>query len=428
MARGLRRNSRPRALRCALAACAALAAAPAAADASTYYLQPSGTTLPGGWTATPGGTPEWEILNDGVLAPSLPGTASDYLTRSGSGTSFTKVSLSNVTLQSGETADSATVWAYLDTAANRTAVVWVTGEGGTALGSVNVPSGSVAGWRQIPIPGPISQTRLDALEIGFTDSGNGSVSHFYAAYAQVATTDPPPPPPPPVENPPVEDPPPPPPPVEDPPVDEPPVDDPVDPPVEDPVDPPVVDPPLVDPPAEDPPADDPPAEDPPADPVPTSTDPAPDTTDPVPTDPVPTGDPPIDPVPDITKPALDIAGTSPTATPNGDVPIGVECPDEMTEGCQGVLWLEEPLSVAAGKQISAARRGPRKFSRNKRYELNPGQRKTVPVRLDRRVHRKFKRKRSFKVAVVAQQKNATGQVVTQRRVVRVFNKNKGKRR
>jgi hypothetical protein len=94
----------------------------------------------------------------------------------------------------------------------------------------------------------------------------------------------------------------------------------------------------------------------------------------------------------------------------------------------GQLWLEEPLDVAAQRgRISAARRSPKRFSRTRRYKIAQGQQRSIPVRLDRRTFRTFKGRRSFKVSVVAQQKDATGQVTTLRRTVRVFNTKKRKR-
>jgi hypothetical protein len=134
-----------------------------------------------------------------------------------------------------------------------------------------------------------------------------------------------------------------------------------------------------------------------------------------------------DPVTDVVEPALSIGvtGQNPVASASGDVPVLIACPATSEGGCTGVLWLEEALSVSGKSQrIQASRRSAKRFSKPKKYKLKKGQKKSVPVRLDRRNFRKFKKQRSFKVTVVAQQKDSTGQVVTLRRTVRVFNTKK----
>ena len=243
--------------------------------------------------------------------------------------------------------------------------------------------------------------------------------------------------------------------------------DPVDPP-SDPVDPPSdpVDPPSdpVDPPTGpvDPPSDpvDPPTDpvDPPSDPVDPPSDPVDPPTDPVdpPTDPVdPPGDPetvvpPVDPVvvppadPGTTvtpepedpgigtptvfdpsspfvEPALSIVGTNPELSPQGVIPVTVSCDVNAVGWCEGTIWLEE--SADGSRKLVAARRGPRRYGA-KKYKLKPGQRKSIPVRLDRRTAKRFKKKRALKLTVVAEQKDASGNTVTLRRSVRVVKKKK----
>jgi hypothetical protein len=123
----------------------------------------------------------------------------------------------------------------------------------------------------------------------------------------------------------------------------------------------------------------------------------------------------------VTEPALSIVGQSPKATSSGVVPVQVGCTSD--DGCEGLIWLEEPLAAGSQKnqEIRSARRSPKRFSKPKKYKLRKGQKKVVAVRMDRRSYRKFKNKRSFKVTVVAQQKSAGGTVTTERRTVRVFN-------
>jgi hypothetical protein len=413
------------------AATTALAlAAPAGAHAATHTLRPDATTFPG-WVATPGGTASWEALNDSVFALTPPSTSSDYLSSPASTQAFTEVSLQNFTIPAGESVTGASIWVYAQTGTVRNAYIYAQ-TGATVLGSLTIPPGSPAAWYSIPVTAPLTQADADALKMGFSHTGtSGTSTVLYAAYLQVDTSDPDPPDDPPADDPPADDPP-----ADDPPADDPPADDPPadDPPADDP---PADDPPADDPPADDPPADDPPADDPPADPVIPPVDPTVpgvppiDTTVPtVPTVPPADDDDPIVDPEDVLEPALDIAGTNPTTTASstGVVPVALACPDTSVDGCAGVLWIEESLDAGSkSQQISSARRSPKRFSKPKKYKLRKGQRKSVPVRLDRRVHRKFKRKRSFKVAVVAQQKDSTGQVVTLRRTVRVFNTKKKKR-
>jgi hypothetical protein len=393
-------------------------AAPAGAQAASNVLRPDATTF-AGWIATPSGTASWEALNDTVFAMTPPSTASDYLSTGTTGTTFTEVSVDTFAIPAGESVTGATIWVYAQTGTIRDLYAYAQ-TGPTVLGNGTVPPNSPAGWYPIPVAAPTTQAQVDGLKMGFSHNGtSGTPTLLYAAYLQVDTTDPP------ADDPPADDPP-----ADDPPADDPPADD-----------PPADDPPADDPPADDPPADDPPADDPPADPVYPPTLPS-DPVDPptLPSDPVdptlpadpvdptlptdPAKPPVVDPD-DVLEPALDIAGGNAptTASESGVVAVQLACPDTSVEGCTGTLWFEEALDAGSKSQrISSARRSPKRFSKPKKYKLRRGQRKSVPVRLDRRVHRKFKRKRSFKVTVVAQQKDPSGQVVTMRRTVRVFNK------
>lgn len=389
----------------ALFAVLAALALPGAADAAVYQLRPNANFLVPNWTTTPAGTAHWDAVNDAVTRPALPTTATDYA--SSTSNSGFSVHVDTVTLAPGETVASITAWFYLAAGSNRAPHLFMA-NGGLSLADTTYPAGSPAGWYSTTYTGTMTQAELDALYIAFTPEGNGgsTATVVYAGYAEVTTIDPPPPPP-----------------VDPPPSDPPPSDPP-------PSDPPPSDPPPADPPPVDPPPSDSPADPVPTDPVPTSTDPTGPVPTSTPTDPAaPTTPelPPVTPVDPIVEPALDIAGTSTTATPKGDVPIKASCANDHAGPCEGALWLEEPLDVS-GAQLRAARRTPKRFSKTKRYKLNPGQSKTIPVRLDRRTYRKFKRKRSFKVAVVAQEKGPNGQVVTERRTFRVYNKTKKKRR
>jgi hypothetical protein len=379
-------------------------AAPAGADASTLILRPDVDQL-AGWTAVPVGA-RWDALNDPVLAPAAPSTASDYLTSTSSGTQIVQTTLSDAALPAGEPVTGGTAWAYLQTGTSRT-IIFGASDATHTIGSMTVPAGSPAGWYSVPLPEVMTQKQVNDLI--FTAShtgGSGTANFLYAFYVQVDTTSPAPPP------------------VDPPPSDPPPSDPP-------PSDPPPADPPPVDPAPADPPADTPPV-DPgtlPVDPGTVVTTP----TDPGAVVPDPTGDlgdttgvhPELGPG----KSPLAIFGKNPVATPKGDVPVEVACPVSEAAGCTGVMWLEEPLDThSKGKRLSAARRSPKRFSKRKRYRVAAGQKKSVPVRLDRRSFRNFRNKRSFKVTVVAEQKDSAGRVVTQRRTVRVFNTKKKKKR
>ncbi|HEX8068024.1 MAG TPA: hypothetical protein VF520_16015 [Thermoleophilaceae bacterium] len=515
-------------------AAAVTALVPAGASAATYALRPDGVTFGGGWTSTPLGTQPWDALDDAVVAPTVPTTATDHLSRSSTGMSMVRFSLTTATLAAGETATSATARAYLATGSKRQVVLWAT-DGGAGGGTTTIPPGSPAGWYSVALTLTPGQSAIDSLELGLTDDpsgGGGTATFAYAAYVELATQDPPPPPPsdppasdppasdppatdppatdppasdPPASDPPASDPPPSDPPASDPPPSDPPATDPpatdppaTDPPASDPpvLDPPVLDPPVLDPPTSDPPASDPPASDPPASdppvldppvldppvldppttdpPVldPPATDPPvldppvldPPVLDPPATDPPvldpptidppvldphtsdpPAGDPPTSEPPATDPPATDpppgggtgdtsgdpalaIAKGSLSATGTGVVRVIVECAESMVGGCEGVITLEEaPKSSAKRMALQAARRTTQRFGR-KRYKLPPGQTKAVPIRIERRAYRKFRKRRSFKVQVVAKQKDAAGHVVTFRRTVRVFPKRRKARR
>ncbi|HEX8741514.1 MAG TPA: hypothetical protein VF712_00125 [Thermoleophilaceae bacterium] len=423
-----------------LALTSVLALAPATADASTLILRPDADDL-AGWTATPNAA-RWGLLDDAVLAPAPPTTATDYLTSSASSLQIVQTTLANATVPAGETVTGGTAWAYLQTGSNRT-ITFGASDATHSIGFRTVPAGSPEGWYQVALPETLTQQQVNSLMFTASHSGGSGTANFlYAFYVQLDTPAPPPPPSdPPPSDPPPSDPPPSDPPASDPPPSDPPASDPP------PSDPPASDPPASDPPASDPPASDPPASDPPpsdpiVDPTLPTVDPTLPTTDPtVPTtDPeLPTVDPAVDPdlpklpetdTGDIVEPALAITGQNPVATTAGVVPVTIQCPATEVDGCTGVMWLEETLDAGSSAQSirSARRTNPKRFSKSKKYKLRQGQKKAIPVRLDRRVYRRFKNKRSFKVTVVAQQKDSTGQVLTMRRNVRVFNRKKGKRR
>ncbi|MDQ3934615.1 MAG: hypothetical protein M3340_08285 [Actinomycetota bacterium] len=447
MARNGRRGRLPKTVLLSVLV-ALLAAAPA--SAATRFLDPNGTWSSQDWSAVPSTTPHWDLINDGVRMPAAPSSATDYLRRSHPGNQDADASFTFDTelLDAGETVTDARLWVHVTTSANRDLTVGVYHPAGL-IGYAMIPGGLTDSWFPVALNEPATQSQIDNLYLGMRDSGGQGETYVHAAYVELQTSDPPaedPPvedPPaedPPVEDPPVEDPPVEDPPVEDPPAEDPPAEDPPaeDPPAEDPPaeDPPAEDPPAEDPPVEDPPAEDPPAEDPPAEDPPAEDPPAedPPAEDPPAEDP-PAEDPPAeDPPNERLENALKVVGTNLNATARGLVPVALECASTQVGGCAGVMTLEElpasakkrPASArrvldvtsASALDVTAARRGKRVGRR--RYKLAAGEKTEVPIQLERRAFRKFKKKKSVRLRLVIEQKDANGQVVTLRRTVRVF--------
>lgn len=379
-----------------LALLIALVAAVSPASAATRYLDPDGTWSSQDWNATPSTSPHWDLMNDKVRIPAAPSTASDYLSRShpGSQDADALFTLDTEQLADGETLTGARLWMNVTTSPDRTLSVGVFHLGGL-VGYAVIPAGLTDSWVPVTLSTSLTQSQIDNLYLGMRDSGGKGTTYVYAAYVELTTSDPAPPP----SDPPPSDP---------PPSDPPPADPPVD-----PVDPPV------DP--ADPPAD-------PVDPV----DPPVDPVDP-PVDPV---DPPVDPIdPGRLENALTVIGSNLNATARGLVPVALECASTVVGGCSGVMTLEElpanrrrqgltaartslDVTSARSLDVTSARRGKRVGS--KRYKLAPGETRSVPIQLERRAFRKFKKKKSVKLRLVVEQKDANGNVVTLRRTVRVF--------
>lgn len=351
-------------------------ALPASASAATYQLRPDGTLTASSWSAVPGTTPLWDTLDDAVVQPAAPSTASDYATTGGS--FALESSLTTVTLASGETPASLTGWAYFSTPAGRGAwMVLVNTATNTSLGMLHVAAGSPAAWHSLAMATTPTQSDIDNFAIAVTpDSGSGT-TNVYAVYAALTTNDPPPPPP---------------------------------------VDPPPSDPPPSDPPPSDPPPSNPPS-DPPVDP-PTGT-----------TDPTKIVDPIVSPgdVTDtgklVASAPVTIAVKSVTATAKGQIPIPVSCAANAVGGCEGTISLEDASAGSTGgsakKLLVSARRVKRTYGR-RHYKLAPGETRTVPIKMSRRTFRKkFRRRRSVKLTVVIEQKDGSGHKTTYRRVVHV---------
>src|SRR5918999_1165483 len=96
----------------------AVAALPAPADAAVHTLRPDSPDSDQGWTMTPAATPLWDVLDDEVVAPALPPTATDYTSATQS--TILTANLESVTIPAGGTVTGVTAWAYLQPGSNRT--------------------------------------------------------------------------------------------------------------------------------------------------------------------------------------------------------------------------------------------------------------------------------------------------------------------
>ena len=372
---------RTRTVAAGLAAAALSALAPAGASAATHVVRPDALVSgAGAWNVAPAGRAEWDALDDAVVAPALPVVGDDLVFANANGPRTFQVALANPVLGAGETVTGATAHAYLAVGSGRTLTVTLR-TGGAVLATQTYAAGTPAGWRSVAAAGALTQATLDDLRLEFTLSGNGasSATSVYAAYGEISATDPPPPPPEPEPEP-----------------------------------EPEPDPTPEPEPEPDPTPDPEPEPDPTPEPEPEPT-PEPDPEpEPEPT-PDPTPDPEPEPDPDPAESPISVTGTRLTASSSGLVPVLLSC--TATTACTGTIYLESP--GASESSLTAARRGKR-FSKKRKYSVAPGKTATIPVRLDRRVHRKFETKRSFKAQVVIEQKDASGNVVRQRRTVRIF--------
>jgi hemolysin type calcium-binding protein len=155
--------------------------------------------------------------------------------------------------------------------------------------------------------------------------------------------------------------------------------------------------------------------DPPADPG----NPAP----PSPTDP-PSPEAPLPPAPTggtgnvIEAP---IAAISPQPVPvsaSGVATVRLKCPAQAFEGCAGTITIEalDTVGTAKGKlDVQSARRRKTKLA-NRRYKMAAGEGKSIPVRLERRAWRKFKKRRRVKLQITVTMDNATGTTTNTRTV------------
>jgi hypothetical protein len=99
-----------------------------------------------------------------------------------------------------------------------------------------------------------------------------------------------------------------------------------------------------------------------------------------------------------------------TLDAKGRVPVTVACPATAAAGCAGVITLSMP-DLARPKQVVAARHGPsrpRVVGRSKPFQLAAGQQVVVPVSLERRGVRIFRRHGHRKLEVSVAVTTASG--------------------
>ena len=140
--------------------------------------------------------------------------------------------------------------------------------------------------------------------------------------------------------------------------------------------------------------------------------------------------PPAPPVPPVELPPAPAGGTGnvieePVATitastvpvsASGVAAVRLKCPSEAFEGCQGSILIEalDAAGTRAKTLVSARRRRTKLATR--RFKVAAGKGATIPVRLDRRNWRKFKKRKRVKVQITVTMENATGTTTNTRTV------------
>jgi hypothetical protein len=165
-----------------------------------------------------------------------------------------------------------------------------------------------------------------------------------------------------------------------------------------------------------------------------STQPPPPPADPTdPPAPPPVVTPPVDPEVPLPPPPTGgtgnvieapIAAISPNPVPvsaSGVAQVRLKCPATAFEGCAGDITIEALDTVGTSRSkldVTAARRRPTRKTKlgRRRYKIAAGEGKNVPVRLERRAWRKFKKRRRVKLQITVTMENATGTTTTTRTV------------
>jgi predicted phage tail protein len=159
----------------------------ASAGAYTYVVRPNTTISAGSWTVVPSGTID-SVLDDNVLTPTAPSTASDYIEENGNGPVTFEVGLSDVVLRGGENVTSVKGWGYVTTGDSRSIDSQLR-TSSTVLASGTWPAGLPASWQSLTYTGTLSQAEVDDLRQRRTIQGSGAstATRVYASYAEVVT-------------------------------------------------------------------------------------------------------------------------------------------------------------------------------------------------------------------------------------------------
>lgn len=116
---------------------------------------------------------------------------------------------------------------------------------------------------------------------------------------------------------------------------------------------------------------------------------------------------------------------TPRANLRGTIPVRVLCPQTATAGCSGLVRVE--LDDGAD-EVAAARRRKASRAGRRRFKLAAGQKKAVPVRLDRRSARRLRKRRKIRAKITVQIEVEGGQKLTSERVVTVRERRTAHRR
>lgn len=166
--------------------------APPEASAYNYVLRPDSTLQTGSWTVFPGGQVH-EVLDDPILAPTVPTTATDYIQENGNGPVTAEIGYATATLRPGETVVRTRSNGYVSTGDARTLDTSLR-TGATVLGSGTYPAGVSAGWGALDSTAALTQAEVDDLRTVRTLQGSGAstTTFVYATYIEIQTDQPPP--------------------------------------------------------------------------------------------------------------------------------------------------------------------------------------------------------------------------------------------
>jgi hypothetical protein len=121
----------------------------------------------------------------------------------------------------------------------------------------------------------------------------------------------------------------------------------------------------------------------------------------------------------VEPPVVTIPSAPINVSDGGVAAVRVNCPREAFSGCEGSIDIEELAAAGTNAQAPLVPARRRKLA-SKRFKLAAGKSATIPVRMDRRSWRSFKKKlrkrRKIKVQISVTMENATG-TTTNTRIV-----------